>query len=439
MARIGMTGLEIDPAQTAGGPEFDAITTGGATTTRDTSVFHGGVASRKIVTTSPTGQNYGTLSFTTAASTSWFGRCYLCFGSLPASTVAVLRFGNGSDFSARVTSAGKVQLFNDALGTQIGSDAAVTISADSTTWYRFEMSIVEGGLSTFTNVELRLDGATVASSSGLGLTPNGSFTAGWIDTPGDAKTLYLDDMALNDSTGGSNNSWCGDGKIVLMKPVSDSQRGSWTGGAGGTTNLWDAVNNTPPVGTATETDSTQIESADSSGDNATDEYRGDCGSYTTAGIGASDTINAIRTLCNHGEDVSTGTKTGSFGCQANPAETYGTFTFGADAGALATYPTTWTWTKNTIIQAPSVTLGTSLIIAARKTDTGTRVASIDFLGAYVDYTPAVAAAALILEQGFVDFADPGVLMKARDLAADAWEKRGRIFVPRLWAPEGAII
>jgi len=44
--------------------------------------------------------------------------------------------------------------------------------------------------------------------------------------------------------------WCPDGYVISMLPVSDSSRGSWTGGAGGTTNLWDALNNIPPTGAA---------------------------------------------------------------------------------------------------------------------------------------------------------------------------------------------
>src|SRR5213079_3376565 len=86
-------------------------------------------------------------------------------------------------------------------------------------------------------------GLHTASATSVG---NASF--GWITNPGASKVLNIDDVAINDISGTTQTSWPGEGNIVLLKPTSDNQIGSWTGGAGGTTNLWDAVNNTPPVG-----------------------------------------------------------------------------------------------------------------------------------------------------------------------------------------------
>jgi len=201
--------------------------------------------------------------------------------------------------------------------------------------------------------------------------------------------MDFDDWATNDNNGADQNSWPGAGSVVLCKPISDSQDGSWTGGAGGTgIDLSLAVSSTPPVGTAAETNTTQIESVDSSGDNATDEYRANLTTYTDAGIGASDTINVLHPLINHGEDVSTGTKTGSFGLQSNPSQTYATFTFGDDVGGLGTFPTNWRTKLSSPVYSPSVTKGSSPVLAVRKTDTGTRVASVDFMGLNVEYVPA---------------------------------------------------
>lgn len=38
-----------------------------------------------------------------------------------------------------------------------------------------------------------------------------------------------------------------------------------------------------------------------------------------------------------------------------------------------------------------MTLSSNPVLAIRKTDSGTRVASVDFMGLYVEYSPAVAA------------------------------------------------
>jgi hypothetical protein len=320
-------------------------------------------------------------------------RIYLCFQSLPTTNAIIARFLAGISattvgIGVRLNSNGSVDFLRNDTGATLFSSASGVIVADSATFYRFECKVILNVSAQITDVECCIDGASIGTTSGLTLaTSSGLMQAGWCGAPGASKQCWIDDIAINDSTGAANNSWCGSGKIILMKPASDSQIGSWTGGAGGVTNLFDAVNNTPPIGTATETNLTQIESVDASGDNATDEYRGNCGSYATAGVGATDVVNAIVPYICHGEDVATGSKSGSFGLQANPVTTYEAFSFGNDAGALGTYATNWVLLTGTTVQAPSVTVGSNLIVAVRKTDTGTRVASVCLLAAYVDFTP----------------------------------------------------
>lgn len=385
MARLYTGGAEIE---LAAGPEYNSIT---GTVTRDTSTFRSGGAAFKC----DSGAGGVTLitfnSGVSGGGLTYFLRAYMNFSSVtPASTIKIMHLGATTDIYVQLTTDSKLQLKRGDGGSFVQAVQSAPLSTG--VWYRIEMSATLDGTATnFTDATMRLNGTTIATGSGFTEAAGAAAAAaGWIDSPGASRVVYVDDIALNNSSGANQNSWPGDGKVILMTPTSDSQRGSWTGGAGGTTNLWDAINNTPPIGTATETNLTQIENSDSSPDNATDEYRGDCGSYLTAGVGASDTINTIHALCNHGEDVTTNTKTGSFGFQANPAVAYHTFAFGNDAGALGTYPSLWSWDVGAVQYAPSVTIGSSLILAARKTDTGTRVGSICFLGAYVDYTPAAS-------------------------------------------------
>ena len=304
---------------------------------------------------------------------------YIRVPNLPSGDGIIFHHG---PWLVKLTTAGKVILYNTNLGTQVGADPAETVLVN--TWYQVELAIIIDGSQVSTYVELRLNGKFVASSTSSGFVGGSNPEIGWTTTDqGADKTLYLDDIVVFNNSGSVNNSWVGNSRVILMKPTSDGQRGSWTGGAGGTTNLFDAVNNTPPIGVAAETDLTQIESADNSGDNATDEYRGNCGTYTAAGVSTMDTVAAIMTCCVNGEDVSTNTKTGSFGCQSNPAIGYTNFTYGSDGGALGTWPTGWLMSISSLTEVPSVTKESSLILAVRKTDTGTRVGSVCFLGAYV--------------------------------------------------------
>lgn len=180
-----------------------------------------------------------------------------------------------------------------------------------------------------------------------------------------------------------------DSKLVLLLPISDNQRGSWTGGAGGTTNLYDAINNVPPIGTATETNLTQIESADSSGNNSTDEYRINMSTYSSAGIGTLNTILRSYIEVFHGEDVQTGTKTFSFGVFSNPAGSLSTsIDVAPTSGALATFPTAWFRSSSVeLLDYSAVDVNSSPVINLRKTDTTTRVVSICAVYMYVEYLP----------------------------------------------------
>src|SRR5262249_20714242 len=137
--------------------------------------------------------------------------------------------------------------------------------------------------------------------------------------------------------------WPGDGKIVLLKPISDNARGAnWVGGAGGTTNLWDAIDNTPPVGgaSAAGTNTSQTHNGTKA---TTGNYDVNLTSYTTSGIGACDSITLVVGLWNAG-----GAATGSVvSIQSNPAlgstSTLSTSTPG-------TYPTGWNWISDSTIQ-----------------------------------------------------------------------------------------
>lgn len=337
------------------------------------------------------------LRFTGATARSYFARVYVRYSAWPSSSAP-----NEGNVFWNATDGSWIVFFNvdetglailcEPGGSQIGS-GSVQLSLD--TWHMVEMKVNISAAGNDT-VGLRVDGVDVVTDESFAL---GSSAPGglWLQNAyAGTFNVDMDDVAINDDQGASQNTWPGGGKVVLLTPISDNQRGSWTGGSGGTTNLYDAVNNDPPAGTATESNTTQIESADSSGDNSTDEYRINLTTYTDAGIGGSDTITLLHPFIDHGEDVATGTKTGSFGMQANPADTYATFTFGDNVGALGTWPTNWRWARGTVTYSPSVTLGSSPVIAVRKTDTGTRVASVDRIGVYAEYVPGVAGADAVM-------------------------------------------
>jgi hypothetical protein len=314
----------------------------------------------------------------------YFTRQYILKTANPGSAAHFFRLNGIISLNLQINVDGTLSIKGNG-GAEIYTTAE---TLNNEQWYRIESKWILNSGSSDDTFELYIDGLLRYTSSTLSISTSTHDSIAICVSS--ASTVYVDDVAFNDDQGSSQNSYPGPGKVVLLIPISDAQVGSWTGGSGGTSNLSLAVDNIPPAGTATESNTTQIESVDASGDNSTDEYRANLQTYSTGGLTAQDVIAVIHPLINDGEDVATGTKTGSFGLQSNPSQSYSTFTFGDNIGALGTWPTGWRTHLGNPIYNPAVTLGSSPVLAVRKTDTGTRVASVDFMGVYVEYyTPSV--------------------------------------------------
>jgi len=407
MARLFTCGAEIEVTT----PSAVELQISQGTPSRDTSVFRSGLASFKCNSGASnsaeflqlTGTQVGSGSDLIAISQTTISRAYFNFGAAPGSTVQVMTSGSGptptltggQGISACLTSTGKLQLFNNVTGAQIGSDSNATLVMDGTTWYRIEISITINAGSQINSCELRLDGVTVASATGLTISISGFMLFGWLLAPGANKSCWIDDVAVNDASGASQNSWPDSGKVVLLLPTADSAVGtSWTDSGGASTNLFDSINNTPPIGIADTIANAghQIRNAGS----ATSSYDATMTTYSAAGISSADTINVLVPLINVGAPVSTQAKTGSYGVASNPTITNIAFVKGVSSdfwrgSAAGTYQTGWGWEKGTVTYSPSVTVGTAPV--ARVTITGgssSRIAMADFMGIYVDYTPAPA-------------------------------------------------
>jgi hypothetical protein len=179
-------------------------------------------------------------------------------------------------------------------------------------------------------------------------------------------------------------------RVYLFTAATDDVVGSWLGGAGGTTNLYDAINNIPPLGTDTETNLTQIE------DTIGTKGSWGCGTVASKGISVGAIFVGGLAMCCHGEDVSTQTKTGALSA-VNPETIVDTaFNFGDDVGALGVYPTNWRWLKAELDSASVWTPENSVKISVQKTDASSRVASVCFLGASL----AFASVSLPPKQSF---------------------------------------
>lgn len=331
----------------------------------------------------------------------YYVRAYFYFTSFPNTTIGILTFATDVDAGAadspqgqvRITSGGVLQLWHrgSAPVQQFGSDSS---ALSLNTWYQVELYMKIGSGAADDELAARLEGVQFASTAGQTFSNHTIHTVacGWWDSGGGAsKVLYVDDVALNDDQGASQNSWPGAGKIVLLKPVSDNAVGTgWVDGDGAGT-LFGSVDNSPPVGVNVAADGTQIKNLTST---ATGNYDANMTSYSTAGLVSTDTITLVQAFCDHGEEASPGTKNGAIQIVSNPAQvSEDSFIYGDDSGADGTWSTGWRTSWGTAQYGPSVTLATSPILRVGKRTATTREVHVDAMGIYVEYNNGAVGSA----------------------------------------------
>ncbi len=338
-----------------------------------------------------------TLRFTIAGvlGRTYFVRAYIRVDTLFDAQFGILGLGLSNQAYIHLTTSGTLQLRVGTLGnTQVGSDSAALNLGQ---WHMVEMSASTsvGGTDT---AAARLDGVQFASGTGLTFSDSsldhancGVVTGGpGGSSPPTTGQAYIDDLAVNDDQGASQNSWPGSGKVVMLKPKADSARGSnWLAGAGGTTNLWDAVDNTPPVGvivgSATNTSQVKNSAKDTAGlyDAAVEAYDVAVASGG-GGLAAVDTITLTQPVASVGSGGTVAIQHGLAGA-SNPTAAEATVT--TAASAAGTWPSNWINLFGTVAYAPSVTKTTRPVLRLRKGTSSTTAAMAAFMGLLVEYVP----------------------------------------------------
>jgi hypothetical protein len=386
VTRIRTDGAEIaaNTSDTGMGAEYMGWYPASAAVTRDTSIFRSGAASYKLDSTSGSAQL--TTTRTTFANQSYSQRFYMRATQANASPFYLNPPTGGNNAAIQFNTNGTLSL--TVGGTVYGGSSPSVIDG---AWHRIEMKVQMGATNaTYIAAELQVDGVSIGVFSGsyVGVAPTFS-----IGVPTGTGVVNIDDLALNDSVGtAGQTSWCGEGKIVLLKAVADNARGSnWVSGGGGTTNLWDAVDNIPPAGIATPGNATsQVRNASSA---ATQNYDATLQSYTVAGVPAVGAIltvvqGLICTCTLNAVDPNQGL------VLSNPA---GSSNQMATSAAAGTWPTNWRWQQVTSITTPAtlaaVALGTGPVMRVQRINTGGTF-DVCFMGVYAEYvlSPPVVAA-----------------------------------------------
>ena len=283
----------------------------------------------------------------------------LLFGAIASGTINVRQNAGTNNLSIYLNT------------TQIGSSVSI-----GSGWYWIGVRAVTGTSVPF----LQVDGVTVVTGTATVSAWSGNIGYSGTETPLNTASIDIDDIIVDDA------GFLAPSKVALLLPISDNARATlWTGGVGGTTSLYDAVNNTPPAGSATESNTTQIEHAGGAA-GTTDAYDANMTTYTTAGVGATDKVIALQGVIVWGEDIQTGTKLLSYEGVSNPAwtgESSIDVSTGHGSGAVGTYATGADgWNERgagIVTSAPPIVTGTASLGASH----GPVAVCIDSTNTYV--------------------------------------------------------
>jgi hypothetical protein len=284
---------------------------------------------------------------------------------------------SGAEVIAGSASAGNLAIAWDASGAFVassgGSNIGSVFPANLNQWYRIEVHAGD---------RVRVDGADWVTAS----VPASFPTSFGNSSAAGSFEIHIDDLVWDDAT------WPDDGKVVLLVPTAQNSvtASTWQKPGGATTNMHTSVDNIPPVGVAASTNVAQAENQIRQAvSNATANVVFDMTTYTAAGIGASDTINAVQAFAITGAATTAVTKTGSLET-TNPTQAEANFGAFGTGAAQGTFPTAWQRRSHAISTVPSVVKGTAPTVEVGTRVANTTAAGVCFVGMYVDYTPAAA-------------------------------------------------
>jgi hypothetical protein len=344
-----------------------------------TAQVRGGTASLRC---NPGAGSSGYFQFTTTPAAGYF-HFGLYIVTMPTATRKITGIGAASEANIRLTSSGTLLVYTE--NTLI---ATGTITLTTGQWYWIGYKTAASTAEAIIQVDGVNDGGPITASgmvAPLGIGCQGTTTS--------ATDMYFDDLII-DGAG-----FIASSKVALLVPTADSAVGTgWTLGSGGTSNLWDALDNEPPTAVADAGTTAQIRNAASA---ANSNYDATMTTYTAAGVASGDTTLAVRPIISTAAPVATSAKQGTVGVVSNPAIANIALGAGGSAGAFwsgvtaAAFPTGWKTSFGTLTTSPSVTVGTAPVMRITQVTASTRIAMVAFMGIYVAWTPAAAAADVV--------------------------------------------
>lgn len=170
-----------------------------------------------------------------ALSELYFRAAFLTLGN--AGTIVSFRSDTAAIGQLSISSA--TRLWEVRVGTTLRATGSISNSANIWQLIEWHLKIDDtNGIS-----EIRIDGIADASFSGDTKPSTQTTVDNFIFHYLTGSHSHFDDIALNDTTGGSDNSWCGDGRVILLSPNAAGDSTDLTPSAGSN---YQCVDDIPP-------------------------------------------------------------------------------------------------------------------------------------------------------------------------------------------------
>jgi hypothetical protein len=263
----------------------------------------------------------------------------------------------------------------------IGATVATGVAKTSNAWHYIE---AEFGYNAGAGCRWWLDGVAQTSITTGAITPQPQSRIGTLSVVFATGDLYWEDVVYWDDAGIGTSLYASNPTVAMLYATADSAIGNWVGGAGGVTNLYQALQISVGKAIASETNTSQIKNVTAA---ASSSYDATMTTYTAAGIPSYAVIKAVQAVVMHGKGQTSTARTGEISILSNPASaSVRTFDFGDDKNAVGTDPLRWQGAKSIVTENPTVTLGTAPVVRLTKTINTTDEVNAEFLGIYVFYT-----------------------------------------------------
>lgn len=382
MARLGNMSAETQRISTAAGNGGEPTVSVSNTTacTIDLLVPRSGKACVKCAAGATAG--YVQIQHTAVKDRTFYYKCAFRMTAFPASSAAVVRLmdGTGTLFEISCSPTGHVEGWNPiAAAHPVEGESFVGTEE----WHVVEIMFRVASAEAKAKLSWKMDGVVIAAEQEMATRNTTGATAlrGGNQNPSATMGVYVDDMAVNDDQGASENTWIGHrGKQILLIPQSTKARTNYTDGAGGITNLEKALR---PPGNGVEVPTLAEQQIKSTSTTADVELF--MQSLEEVGMIPADTVKWIFPILRAGQNTATGRGMG-FTFVSNPA--IAEVTGGLLSEIAKAEPTGWrtiTWTAYTY--APTIEFNVQPVVKLRKSVSTTDNVFADLAGILLEYEP----------------------------------------------------